>query len=161
MEAIPLVIASKAIGGKRPVNMELPKYAAGLIKFCTGKGSIFEHAMSNQWTVTDEEILAFAVGDMHGMYRGRGFPDIWDRSAPRKRLASDSESDESMVSESTGSMWNGEIKHEFDDEDEKIVTWGDVLELVTARARDTCMEVEEESIMRNQVPNRMAIQNLI
>ena len=78
-EAIPLVVASRAIAGYRPVNLELPRYAAGLIKFCYGKGSILDHANSGHWTITDEEIIAFAVGDMHGMYRGRGFPDLWDR----------------------------------------------------------------------------------
>src|SRR5579862_1546322 len=108
-EAVSLVIASKAIGNRRPVNLELPKYAAGLIRFCDRKGSIYDHANSNQWTNADEVIIAFAVGDLHGMYRGRGFPDIWDRpSHPTRSRTAESESDESLISDSTTSIWNGE-----------------------------------------------------
>jgi hypothetical protein len=173
-EAIPLVIASKAIAGYRPINLELPRYAAGLIKFCTGKGSILEHAKSGKWTIADEEIIAFAVGDMHGMDRGRGFPYLWDRSVvlPRRRT-SESESDESMFSESTSITWNGNMKTENDYEEEENVTWDDVLELVKSRARDTTQEHkvttttnsmmvdERPAFSKNQVPNRMSIQNLI
>jgi hypothetical protein len=164
-EAIPLVIASRAIGGYRPVNLELPKYAAGLIKFCTGKGSILDHATSQNWTITDEEIIAFAVGDMHGMYRGRGFPDIWDRPSPRQRdRTSESESDDSIVSEMTSTMWNGD-KMDCDDEVEVDVTWDHVLELVKLRAQEAEMASSVKSDTspqsRHQVPNRMAIQNLI
>jgi hypothetical protein len=170
-EAIPLVVASKSIAGYRPVNLELPRYAAGLIQFCLGKGSILEHAISGQWTVTDEEIVAFAVGDMHGMYRGRGFPDLWDRPYPReRRRTSDSESDDSLISESTTSIWNGDMKMESDDEEEENVTWDHVLELVRKRANETTAAqitrmAEDQSPTsfspRSQVPNRMSIQNLI
>jgi hypothetical protein len=174
-EAIPLVVASRAIAGHRPVNIELPRYAAGLLKFCTGKGSILEHATTDRWTVTDEEIVAFAVGDMHGMYRGRLFPDIWDRSTTRpRRQTSESESDESMVSESTAStLWNGDMKVESDEEEEETVTWDDVLELVKSRAAHPVAEFNQDTtpnamdidggpaFSRNQVPNRMSIQNLI
>jgi hypothetical protein len=169
-EALNLVIASKTVGGHRPVNLELPKYVAGLIKFCTGKGSILDRANSGQWGVVDEEIIAFAVGDMHGMYRGRGFPDIWDRPFPRvKRRPSDSESDSSMVSEISPaeSLWNGDIKRDCEEEEE-IVTWDDVVELVRTRIREgshprvrTDEMVDENMSPRSQVPNRMAIQNLI
>jgi hypothetical protein len=165
-EAIPLVIASRAIAGHRPVNLELPRYAAGLIKFCAGKGSILDHAKSGHWTVTDEEIVAFAVGDMHGMYRGRGFPEIWDRPSERaRRRASDSESDDSTMSESTLNVWNGEVKMESDDEGEENVTWDDVLELVKSRAREatqvTMTADENPTLSRNHIPNRMSIHNLI
>ena len=172
-EAIPLVVASRAIAGHRPVNLELPRYTTGLIKFCTGKGSILDHAISGQWTVVDEEMIAFAVGDMHGMYRGQGFPDIWERSTTRsRRQTSESESDESLVSESTTSpLWNGDIKMESDEEDE-TVTWDDVLQLVKSRSRqseigndnphDSAMAIDRDSTLsRIQVPNRMSIQNLI
>jgi hypothetical protein len=175
-EAIPLVVASRAIAGHRPVNLELPRYAAGLIKFCTGKGSILDHAVSELWTVTDEEIVAFAVGDMHGMYRGRLFPDIWDRSTTRsRRQTSESESDESLVSESTASsLWNGDMKVESDEEEEETITWDDVLKLVKSRATHPIAEFNHDdttsnemvidggpTFSRNQVPNRMSIQNLI
>jgi hypothetical protein len=177
-EAIPLVIASRAIGGYRPVNLELPRYTVGLIKFCSGKGSILDHAISGHWTITDEEIIAFAVGDMHGMYRGRGFPDLWDRPLPRsKQRTSESDTDESFVSESTSSTWNIDIRMESDDEEDENVTWDDVLELVKSRARETTnhqvtsnttdtsnsMAADNTSptVSRNHVPNRMSIQNLI
>ena len=177
-EAIPLVVASRAIGGYRPVNLELPRYAAGLIKFCSGKGSILDHAISGRWTITDEEIIAFAVGDMHGMIRGRGFPDLWDRPVPRPRQrTSDSDTDESLVSESTSSMWNTHIKMESDDEEDENVTWDDVLELVKSRASETAnhqvtnnttsaqntmiVDGAGPTTSRNHVPNRMSIQNLI
>jgi len=175
-EAVSLVVASRAIAGHRPVNLELPRYAAGLIKFCSDKGSILEHATSGHWTVTDEEIIAFAVGDMHGMYRGRLFPDIWDRSPHRsRRQTSESESDESMVSESTAStLWNGDLKMESDEEEEETVTWDDVLELVKSRAKNSVTEINHEpptsnamiiddgsALSRPQIPNRMSIQNLI
>lgn len=162
-EAISLVVASKAIGDYRPVNLELPKYAAGLIKFCAGKGSVYDHAMSGQWSIADEEIIAFAVGDMHGMYRGRGFPDIWDRPSPRARhRTSDSSSDESIISESIPSTWYGEVKCE-DMEDEEV-TWDDVLELVKTRAREPKIPtaaVDGSPLRAPVVPNRMSIQNLI
>jgi hypothetical protein len=176
-EAIPLVVASRAIAGYRPVNLELPRYAAGLLKFCYGKGSILDHANSGHWTIADEEIIAFAVGDMHGMYRGRGFPDLWDRPARPRHRTSESDTDESSVSESTSSMWNMEIKMESDDEEEENVTWDDVLELVRSRASGTAnhqvmsnatspanpVKVDDASpaMPRNHVPNRMSIQNLI
>jgi hypothetical protein len=203
-EAIPLVIASRAIGGYRPVNLELPRYASGLINFCNGKGSIRDHAKNGNWSVTDEEIVAFAVGDMHGMYRGRGFPDLWDRPSLRhRRRTSESESDESIASETSLTLWNGD-KLETDDEEEENVTWDDVLELVRLRARESsqpnnavqhteqnsstiqssqnlsttqnlstsqnlsptetsmAMLVDSTpSFSKNQVPNRMSIQNLI
>ena len=169
-EAIPLVVASRAIAGYRPVNLELPRYAAGLINFCYRKGSILEHAKSENWTVTDEEIIAFAVGDMHGMYRGRGFPDLWDRPAARlRRRSSDTESNDSMISISTASMWGGDIKMESEGDEVEHVTWDDVLELVKARAKETAqrhptnhaMEDGTPTSSRNQIPNRMSIQNLI
>lgn len=165
-EAIPLIIASRAIGGFRPVNLELPRYAVGLIKFCAGKGSILEHAKSGHWTVTDEEMVAFAVGDMHGMYRGRGFPDLWDRpSGQANRRASDSESDDSTMSESTLNIWNGDVKQESDDDDDNDVTWDDVLELVRSRVREATqvkmMVDESPPLSRKHIPNRMSIQNLI
>jgi hypothetical protein len=163
-EAISLVIASKAIGDYRPVNMELPKYAAGLLKFCAGKGSVYDHANTGQWTIADEEILAFAVGDMHGMYRGRGFPDLWDRPSPRARhRTSESESDESSsISESMPSTWPGELK--CDEMDDVDVSWEDVLELVKARAKEAeMMKVDGGGSPSRPpvVPNRMSIQNLI
>ena len=165
-EAIPLVIASRAIGGYRPVNLELPRYAVGLIKFCSGKGSILDHAISGHWTITDEEIIAFAVGDMHGMYRGKGFPDLWDRPLPRpKQRTSESDTDESFVSESTSSTWNIDIRMESDDEEDENVIWDDVLELVKSRARETTqvkmMVDESPPLSRKHIPNRMSIQNLI
>lgn len=170
-EAIPLVIASRAIGDYRPVNSELPRYAAGLIKFCTGKGSILEHATAGTWTVSDEEIVAFAVGDMHGMYRGRGFPDIWDRPSPReRRMTSASESGESMMTDSvgSGSIINGDMKVDGNgvdvpDDEEEPVTWDHVLEMVKERATEqkTMGKDGLTSPSRNLVPNRMAISNLI
>jgi len=168
-EALSIVIASKAIGSHRPVNLELPKYAAGLIKFCAGKGSILSHATSGQWTNADEEILAFAVGDMHGMYRGRGFPDLWDRPSTTKhrQQTSESESDESLVSEPIQpSVWLAEMKMECDDEEEEQVTWDHVLELVKARKEAEMAGSMEDVVatsptIRKQVPNRMSIQNLI
>lgn len=148
-EVIPLVVASRAIGSHRPVNIELPRYVEGLIKFCDGKGSILDHANSTQWTVADEEVIAFAVGDMHGMDRGKGFPDLWHRpTRGLKRRNSESESEESTMSECTNGMRNGDVKMESEDESDENVTWDDVLEMVKSRAV-------------HQVPNRMAIQNLI
>ena len=115
---------------------------------------------------------------MHGMYRGRGFPDLWDRPLARSRQrTSESDTDESLVSESTSSTWNNDIKMESDDDEDENVTWDDVLELVKSRARETVnhqvtsnttstpntMTVDDPSptISRNHVPNRMSIQNLI
>jgi hypothetical protein len=171
-EAIPLVIASRAIAGYRPVNLELPRYAEGLIHFCTGKGSVLRHAISGNWTNSDEEIIAFAVGDMHGMYRGRGFPDLWDRpNAQHGRRTLESESDDSVTKEPISSMWNGNSNMEYEVPEEENVTWNDVLELVKSRARDTAQRevaraeaMEDDSsptMSRNQVPNKMSIQNLI
>ena len=177
-EAIPLIIASRAIAGYRPVNLELPRYAAGLIKFCSGKASILDHANSGHWTITDEEIIAFAVGDMHGMYRGRGFPDLWDRPVARPRhRTSESDTDESSISESTSSMWNTDIKMESDEEEDENVTWDDVLELVKSRTQEAAnhqvtsnttgtpntvtVNGASPTTSRNHVPNRMSIQNFI
>jgi len=177
-DAIPLVIASRAIGGYRPVNLELPRYAAGLIKFCTGKGSILDHAVSGNWSGLDEEIIAFAVGDMHGMNRGRGFPDLWDRPHIRKRRrSSESDSDESLMSEmatrQVQAQWNGVMRADSEDEEEENVTWDDVLALVKMRARKDLGEREAgsmparaatttpPSLTRNRNSNRMAIENLI
>jgi len=178
-EAIPLVVASRAISRYRPVNLELPRYAAGLIKFCSGKGSILDHANSGHWTITDEEVIAFTVGDMHGMYRGRGFPNLWDRPVTQpQRRTSESDTDESLVSESTSNIWNSDIKMESDDEEDENVTWDDILELVKSLARETANHQQvttattttPNTVMvdgtsptnsRNHVPNRMSIQNLI
>jgi hypothetical protein len=165
-EAIPIVIASRAIAGYRPVNLELPRYAAGLIKFCTGKGSVLDHAVTGNWSPVDEEIIAFAVGDMHGMYRGRGFPHLWDRPHPRKRRrTSESESDDSMVSDMTTQQaqqqWNGDMRVEI---------WDDVLSLAKMRVTresnspsrgGTMTQSPPPSATRNHNSNRMAISNLI
>ena len=178
--AIPLVIASRAIGGYRPVNLELPRYAAGLIKFCARKGSILDHAVSGNWSSVDEEIIAFAVGDMHGMNRGRGFPDLWNRPHIRKRRrSSDSDSEESLISETmtqqAQAQWTGEMRMDSEDEEESI-TWDDVLALVKIRAGEelggraasstsvraaATTQSPPPSLTRNHNPNRMAIQNLI
>lgn len=166
-EAIPLVVASKAIGNRRPVNLELPKYAAGLIRFCTGKGSIFDRANSNNWTNVDEEIIAFAVGDLHGMYRGRGFPDIWDRPLHQTRQrTAESESGETLISDLVPAIFNGE-NMEVDDDNDDVVTWAHVLELVRSRARDQerlangFVEQKSVSPQQSSVGNRMSIHNLI
>lgn len=167
-EAVPLVVASRAIGNRRPVNLELPKYATGLIRFCAGKGSIHDHANSDQWTNTDEEIIAFAVGDLHGMYRGRGFPDIWEKpSPPTRQRTAESESDESLLSESSAAIWNGD-KMDVEDDDDDIVTWDHVLELVKSRAEErgngsngVMVDKKTSTPSKSSVPNRMSIQNLI
>ena len=141
-EAVPLTIASKAIGNHRPVNLELPKYVAGMIRFVDGKGSIYEHAENGGWTVIDEEIIAFAVGDLHGMYRGRGFPEMWDRPGS------------TIMPSCTANGVDGEVK------DEEMVTWSDVLDLVKIRAMENVTTNDSPS-SRSTVPNPMAIQNLI
>jgi hypothetical protein len=115
---------------------------------------------------------------MHGMYRGKGFPDLWDRPVARpRRRASESDTDESLVSGSTSTMWNIDIRMESDEDEDEDVTWDDVLELVKSRTRETPNhQVTSNStntpksmtavdanptISRNHVPNRMSIQNLI
>jgi hypothetical protein len=72
------------------------------------------------------------------------------------------------ISESTGSMWNADVKRESDDEEDEIVTWDDVAELVKTRIKEMEFSgiVDGSSLplppsLQNQVPNRMAIQNLI
>lgn len=172
-EAVPLVIASRAIAGYRPVNLELPRYAAGLIRFCSGKGSVLDHAVSGNWTAVDEEIVAFAVGDMHGMYRGRAFPDLWDRPHIRKRRrTSESESDDSLVEMTTQqaqAQWNGDMRVESEDEEDENVTWDDVLQMVKVEAREMATSPHLETTTQSPPPssgkgnnsNRMAISNLI
>jgi hypothetical protein len=172
-EAVPLVIASRAIAGYRPVNLELPRYAAGLIRFCSGKGSVLDHAVSGNWTAVDEEIVAFAVGDMHGMYRGRAFPDLWDRPHIRKRRrTSESESDDSLVEMTTQqaqAQWNGDMRVESEDEEDENVTWDDVLQMLKMKVREmatsphleTTTQSPPSSSGRTNNSNRMAISNLI
>jgi hypothetical protein len=166
-EAESMVVASRAIGNRRPVNLELPKYAAGLIRFCTGKGSIYDHANSNQWTNTDEEIVAFTVGDLHGMYRGRGFPDIWDKPSLSSRpRTTESESVDSLISDSTSCILTVE-KMQIDDFNDEIVTWDHVLEMVRSRAREEkrmsngSIDQKPPSPQKGLVGNRMSIHNLI